>query len=108
MTAACFKDEATIGAQITTCGKGANTPGGAGNAGRFNPLLQSYSGSTLAQNDIVVGLAAKLSTFNDASTGKQITTTQITARAAAWAELHVAQWLKAAYTAELTYVGDVA
>lgn len=114
MNAACFK-VASANAAMTTCGKVANSAGavGATSGFKFNPLMQSYkvggsTASTLTQNDIVVGMASKKAAFDDASTGKQITTTLITARAAAWAKVHLAKWLKVAYVAEMAAVGDVA
>lgn len=121
MNAACFK-VASANAAMATCGKIANSTGSGGttaeNAFKFNPLMQSYkvgvvggtggTVSTLTQNDIVVGMASKKTAFDDGTSGKQITTTLITARAAAWAKVHLAKWLKVAYVAEMAAVGDVA
>jgi len=120
MNAACFKvgsGSSSGDAMSTHCGTRPNSDAGASTTFKFNPLLQSYSGSTLAQNDVLEGVTGSGSTssistlkaaFDDASTGKQITQALIDARAAAWAKLHLAKWLKVAYAAEEAHIGIVA
>lgn len=47
MNAACFKDESTIAAQMSWCGKALNTDGSSGiTALKFNPLMQKSSAAS--------------------------------------------------------------